>query len=106
MRFSRASSLVITPRSRSEYSSVSPRAWDPQRNAATIRSSAEQASTKRETTRLWPRTGPGPLTLAASQEWSQLARGVFASATSEGGRRVSAHHDHRAGLSGPGVQLH
>src|SRR4249919_2385794 len=75
MTFSKASSLVITQRSRSEYSSASPLAWDPQRHAAAIRSSAEQASTKRESTTLWSRTGPGPLTLGASQDRSPSARG-------------------------------
>src|SRR4029450_7122877 len=75
MTLSKASSLLITQRSRSEYWSASPLARDPRRNAATIRSSAEQASTKRETTRLWSRIAPGPLTPAASQDWSQSARG-------------------------------
>src|SRR4029450_6481355 len=102
MTLSKASSLLITQRSRSEYWSASPLARDPRRNAATIRSSAEQASTKRETTRLWSRIAPGPLTPAASQDWSQSTRGGCASATA---RKSAPYPRHQGSEILPGTQL-
>ena len=67
-------SSVVTVWGRPDRSASEPlRVWrETHSNAASIRSSVEPASTKRETTAVWSRGDPGPIafTLAVSQDMS------------------------------------